>query len=210
MKKRGSQAVRLAVAWLACGAAIVFAQPGEEGVGEVSAYTGFAMGALGSHPVVGGTTGLVAFKYAIGLVDTSFMPLGSRTLVHYPAATRNSQFFDINFTVDIQVPVNHRVLPYGLFGPALLFNRYQIQTIQPLGSVSFVGQDDVKFGFQTGGGLRYFVRDNWGVRAEYRYTISSQNFGTIGTGVFYQFSTPWLSSPFLHRGHRKRGAGPAL
>ena len=189
---------------------MVFAQSGEEAVGEVSAYTGAAMGALGGHPLVGGTTGLVAFKYAIGLVDTSFMPLGNRTIVHYQAATRNSQFFDINFTVDIQVPVNHRILPYGLFGPALLYNRYQIQTTLPQGSVSFVGQDDCKFGFQTGGGLRYYVKENWGVRAEYRYTISSQNFGGIGAGVFYQFSTPWLSMPFLHRNSRKGGLGPVL
>jgi hypothetical protein len=185
-------------------ATIAYAQQWDENqIGEVSSYTGWAMGPLGSHPVVGGTTGIVT-KYAVALLDTSFLPLGSRTIRHQTAATASSQLFDFNFTVQIQVPVNHRVTPYGVFGPALLYNRYQIQTVRPLGTVAFVGQDDVKFGFETGGGLRYYVQENWGVRAEYRYTISSQNFGRVIAGVFYQFSAPW---PFLPRTARGRGRG---
>jgi hypothetical protein len=186
-------------------AAIACAQSGEGTLGEVSMYSGLMTGAMGSPPVFGGTTGLVT-KYAVGLVDTSFMPLGSRTLVYQPAPAASSQLFDFNFTVHIQIPVNHQITPYGVFGPALLYNRYQLQTTQPYGPVVFAGQNDFKFGFETGAGLRYYLRDDWGVRTEYRYTISSHNFGRIIAGVFYQFSSS-SSWPFLSRTARGRRRG---
>ena len=63
------------------------------------------------------------------------------------------------------------------------------------------GRQDFKFGWENGGGLRYYIKDDWGVRTEYRYTVSGQNFGRILAGVFYQFSAPW---PFLPRGGAKR------
>jgi opacity protein-like surface antigen len=187
---RSSTAIRLAIALLTlCGAA--HAQLGEDLLGEVSAYTGWTSGAMGVHPVVGGSTAIVS-KYAIGMVETSYIPLGSRTFVHYDVPARHSQLFDFNFMVHMQIPVRRRirVTPYGLFGPTGLYNRYQLLTAQPNGTVAYTGQDDVKFGFEVGGGFRYHVKETWGVRTEYRYTISNQNFGRILAGVFYQFSLP--------------------
>jgi hypothetical protein len=199
--------VLFTVAALTFGAAGGFAQS-EDWIGEVGTYTGASVGALGWHPVVGGTTGIVT-KYAVGLVDTSFIPLGGRTVRHFTDPTTHSQLFNINLTVQIQIPVHHRVVPYGLFGPALIYNRYQIRITPVSGGAAYLtGNDDVKFGFETGAGLRYYIGDTWGLRTEYRYTISAQNYGRILAGVFYQFSAPW---PFLARGSsRKRGQGAGL
>jgi opacity protein-like surface antigen len=186
--------------------AAAYAQSGEGILGELSTYTGWAVGALGAHPVVGGSTAIFS-KYAVGLVDTSFIPLGGRTLVHFDAPTRNSELFDFNFTVQMQVPLKYRIRPYGLFGPSGLYNRYQILTVQPQGPAVFQGQSNAKFAFEVGGGFRYFIKDDWGVKTEYRYTISSQNFGRIVGGVFYQFSAPW---PLLPRKSKGRGRGADL
>jgi len=204
----GSGALRVAVAWLVIGSASLCAQSGERyaDIGEVSAYTGVAFGGTGTHPAVGGTTGVTLNKYAVALIDASFMPLGSDTLLPFSRLTARSHLYDFNFTVHIQIPVNHRWTPYALLGPALLFNTYQLQSIRPLGVVHFSGQSDVRFGFAAGGGERYYVNEDWGVRGEYRYTVSTQNFSRILGGVFYRFSGPW---PFLPRGGKSRRQGPA-
>jgi opacity protein-like surface antigen len=186
-------------AGLMLGAGNCFAQT-EGWVGEVGSYTGVSMGALGGHPVVGGTTGIVT-KWAVGQIDASYMPVGSRTLRHWTDPTSQSQLFDFNFTVQIQIPLRHRVKPYFVTGPAMFYNRYQLQITPPQGASYLSGRQDFKFGWDTGGGLRYYIQDNWGVRTEYRYTVTAQNFGRIVAGVFYQFSAPW---PFLPRGGRKR------
>jgi opacity protein-like surface antigen len=181
--------VLLGAAGFLLGAANGFAQS-EGWVGEVGSYTGVSMGAMGGHPVVGGTTGIVT-KWAVGQIDASYLPVGTRTLRHWAAPTDKSQLFDFNFTVQIQIPIHHRVVPYFVSGPAMLYNRYQLQVTPAQGAPFMSGRQDFKFGWDNGGGARYYIRDNWGVRAEYRYTVSAQNFGRIIAGVFYQFAAPW-------------------
>lgn len=169
-------------------------------VGEVSGYGGVGFGPLGTHGWVGATSGVGFSKYAIGLIDSSFLPLGSSALVNRPPV-RNSRLYDFNFTVQVQVPIKHRWAPYGLAGAALLFNTYRVTYFAPDGIVYYHGHDDAKFGFETGGGVRYFIGRNWGVKGEDRYTISTRNFNRILGGVFYQFEGDW---PFLPRGKRRR------
>jgi opacity protein-like surface antigen len=181
--------VLLGAAGLMLGAANGFAQ--SEGLlGEVGSYTGVSAGGLGGHPVVGGTAGIVS-KWAVGQIDASYIPIGNSTIRHWANPTRQSQLFDFNFTVQVQIPVNHRIVPYFVSGPAMLFNRYQLQTTSPQGAPILSGRQDFKFGWENGGGARYYIKDDWGVRTEYRYTVSGQNFGRILAGVFYQFSAPW-------------------
>src|SRR5258708_2369290 len=159
--------VLLSAAGLVLGAANGIAQ--ERSLGEVGSYTGVSMGALGGHPVVGGTTGIVT-KWAVGQIDASYMPVGNRTLRHSLDPTSKSQLFDLNFTVQIQIPVNHRVAPYFVTGPAMLFNRYQLQLTSPQGVPYLSGRQDFKFGWENDGGRRYCMPDNSGVRTESRDT----------------------------------------
>jgi len=194
----------LIIAGLTVGSSNLRAQLGEppDSVGEVSAYSGVAFGQFGTHPVVGGTTGLTMYKYALAMIDTNFMPLNTNTLLYYPQTTKQSLFFDFNFAVHVQVPVNHHWAPYALFGAGIFYNTYRIQTLRQPGVVVFVGQDDVRFGFQTGGGVRYRVNESWGIKGEYRYAVSNRDFNRVLGGVFYQFSGTW---PFLSRGKRRTG-----
>jgi opacity protein-like surface antigen len=174
----------------------------QDDIGEVGAYGGAGFGGLGARAWVGAATGVQFSKYAVALIDTSFMPLGGATLVRYPAATDTSRLYDFNFTIHIQVPTKHRLVPYGLGGAALLFNTYQVRTVHPDGVVVAFGRSDAKFGFETGGGARYFIRRDWGVKGEYRYTVSTHSFSRILAGVFYQFDGTW---PFLPNRNGRRG-----
>jgi hypothetical protein len=76
-------------------------------------------------------------------------------------------------------------------GAAILYNPYRVQGVRPDGTVYTFGLDDVKFGVETGGGVRYFVREDWGIRGEYRYTVSTQNFSRIVLGIFYRLPSTW-------------------
>jgi opacity protein-like surface antigen len=175
----------------------VSAQPGETDLGEVSAFGGVSTGALGNHGTVGGSAGLALAKYAIAQFEASYLPLGERTLVvRSGQLARSSGLYDFDFAVHVRVPVGRQIEPYAILAPALLYNRYHLQ------SGSTDARSDVKFGFETGAGLRYYVAHNWGVRGEYRYTIATQNFGRLVGGVFYQFHEGAIPFRFLGRGRR--------
>jgi opacity protein-like surface antigen len=180
-----------------------YAQPGEPGQGEFAIYTGLATGGIGTHPAVGASTGISLSRYVVGLFDASYSPLGSDNLRHYAGlVTTDSNLYDINLSVQVRVPVRERWEPYGILGTALLYNTYQARAVQPRGAESVSGHDG-SFGFETGGGVRYYFSDTWGVRGEYRYTFSTRNFSRLLGGVFYQFEG---IMPFRNRSRRVRGA----
>jgi len=173
-----------------------------EETGEVSAYGGAGFGGLGTHGWVGATIGESTSKYFMASIDTSFLPLGSATLGSFPLATTTSRLYDFNFTVHVQIPIHRRWAPYGIAGGALLYNTYDIRRIRPDSLIfDHSSRSDARFGFETGGGSRYFVREDWGLKGEYRYTVSSHNFSRILFGVFYQFDGIY---PFLPRGNGRR------
>ena len=189
--------------WWMVGGTAIHAQPRTyDDIGEVNGYGGGGFGGLGAHGWVGGATGAQFSKYGLVFIDTSFLPLGDTTLLPETFISAKSRLYDFNFSVHIQVPIGHRWAPYGLLAPALLFNTYDVQRVRPNGVVYFHGQSDAKFGFEVGGGARCFLGENWGVKGEYRYTISTRNFSRVLGGFFYQFQGPW---PFLPRGSKKRG-----
>jgi len=153
---------------------------------------------------VGASTGVTLSRYVVGLFDASYFPLGSDNLRHYSGfVTTDSRLYDINFSVQVRVPVMERWEPYTTLGAALLYNTYQAQAIQPEGAKA-VSKHDGRFGFEMGGGVRYYVSETWGVRGEYRYTFSTQNFSRILGGVFYQFDG---IMPFGIQNRSKRNRG---
>jgi opacity protein-like surface antigen len=170
-------------------ASCLSAQSGGTDLGEVGAYGGGSFGSTGNHAAVGGNIGLALTRYALLLLDTTYAPLGDRTLVHRPGVqARSSHLYDFNIGVNVRVPVRQQWEPYAVLAPALLCNRYHVETVQPNGTLTYRGRNDWKFGFEIGGGLRHFLTPNWGIRGEYRYVFAAQNFSRITGGVFYQFS----------------------
>jgi opacity protein-like surface antigen len=167
---------------------------------ELSSYVGAGLGAGAANAWVGGSTGVSTSKYFMAVIDTSFLPMGSRTLRTDLVGTTTSRLYDFNFQGQILIPVHHRVTPYLLLGAGVLYNTYEIAAVHPDGVAYLAGRSDCKFGFQTGAGARFFAREDFGFRAEYRFTPSTRNFNRMMFGVFYQFGGSW---PFLPR-HKQR------
>ena len=88
---------------------------------------------------------------------------------------------------------------------ALLLNTYSALRVDSDGAAHYHGNADSRFGFEVGGGARYYFGDDWGTMGEYRYTISTGNFGRVGAGMFYEFHG---YIPFLP-GRNRRAKGPA-
>lgn len=157
------------------------------GGGEVFAMTGVAAGGLGTRAVVTGGAAANISRYILALAEASVIPLNNRTLLPPGAVSvRGSDLFDFNVAMQVQVPIK-RWAPYVLIGTAVLMNPYTAGFATPAGTTAYVGERHSKFGLEYGAGGRYYVRDRWGVRAEYRYTSSSRNFNRVLGGVFYRF-----------------------
>lgn len=155
--------------------------------GEVTAMSGATLGGIGTHAVVSGSAGDSFSRYLSGVVEVAVIPMNNRTLL--PAAAlgvRGSNLFDFNFALHGGVPIK-KWEPYGIFGLGVLMNPYTAAILNAAGTVAYVGQRQSKFGLQYGAGCRYSVGERWGVKAEYRYTSSAQNFNRIMGGVYYRF-----------------------
>jgi opacity protein-like surface antigen len=169
--------------------AAAWAQEGEAYVSEFSTYAGVAFGQLSSHFTIGGAAGGSVDRYLVILLESGYTPLGSNTLVNHAGyVTRSSGLYDFDLAFHVRIPLKHRWEPYGIAAPALLYNRFQRQILQTNGVFTYrSGVSDVKFGFETGAGLRYYIHPRWGVRSEFKYTISTHNYSRFMMGMFRQF-----------------------
>jgi hypothetical protein len=187
------------------GPAILLAQSGETDVEEISGYTGVTFGGVGAHATVGASSGLSLSRYCIGLVDVSYMPLDGDVLPRYQnqADIRRSRLYDFNLSGHIRIPFRERWEPYGIVGAGGLYSTFLLGSISgPGAAVTYKSRSTGSFAFETGGGTRYYVAQTWGVRAEWRCTISTRTFNRFVVGMFYQFDG---QSPFSFRRASKRG-----
>src|SRR5262249_25521259 len=156
-------------------------------------------GSLGTHPAVGGTTGLFLNKYAAILLGTTYVPLGGSTVVTQNRPASDSRLYDINLTLEVQIPLQGKWAPYGLMSAGGLYNTYNLLTPRPDGSRYLAGEFDVKFGFGCGGGTRYFLGEDWGLKGEYRFVAADHSSSRLMVGIFYRVPSSW---PFLARFRR--------
>jgi Outer membrane protein beta-barrel domain len=197
--------VRITMMALAVATCLLHAQERGEGGGEFSALGGVSAGGFGTRPVVAGSAGLGFSRYLMGLLETSVIPLNNRTLIPTGAVqVKGSDLFDFNFALHVRIPIQ-KWEPYALFGTAVLMNPYTAGIQSPSGTVAYVGERHSKFGLEIGAGCRYYVKDNWGIRTEYRYTSSTRDFNRVLGGVFYQLegSSVFTLLPALGRHLRK-------
>ncbi len=156
----------LAVLW--CGIPTrALAQAGESNVGELSGMGGGAFGG-GSHGTANGGAGIAFSRYGIALFDTSYIPLGNRTVQGWPdrSTVRSSNLIDFGFDFDIRVPIKHHWEPYGILGAAAIWDIVRQNTIDRAGLPVVRNFDQWNGAAHTGGGLRYYIGDSWGVRGE--------------------------------------------
>lgn len=198
-------AIVVAVAGLNVSPAVLLAQSGETDVGEISGYTGVTFGRVGAHATVGASSGLSLSRYCIGLMDVSYMPLDSSILPRYQGQVnvRNSRLYDFNLSAHIRVPLREQWQPYGILGAGGLYSTFQLASISSPGdAVTYKSRSTGSFAFETGGGVRYYVAPAWGVRTEWRCTVSTRTFNRFVAGMFYEFDGQ--SSFRLRRGAKRR------
>ena len=130
--------LRIALIAFIFGSAGLCAQSDEIGVGEIGVYAGTMVGPLSGNTTVGGHFGGAFSRYAIGLIDTAYTPIGTRILAIIPSnvTTSSSNLYDFNFGFHIRVPVGKRWAPYGIMSAALVYNRYEAIAILPDDSIS--------------------------------------------------------------------------
>ena len=187
---------RLGPALLAiiCGLApaILGAQPNEDDTGEVAAFVGGITG-IGSHPSYGGSVGEYISRHALILFEGSYTPLGHDTIQPWPAksSVERSHLTDFNFSVHVPIIVRKRWSPYGIAGVSLLWNALRQGSAGPNGVAVTRHFDQFNAAFETGGGLRYYIAENWGIRPELTVVVNKQTYTRLSMGIFYVVPSNW-------------------
>jgi hypothetical protein len=177
------------------------AQSSETEVGEMAAFGGLTLG-LGTTGAVGASSGTAFSKYALGLIEVAFSPVGNTTLRHrIGPPVENSRLFDFNGSFHIRIPVRKRWAPYGIVGGGILFDSFRAiptrppengDTTTPAPPPVVFAVDEFNFGFHTGGGLRYYIREDWGIRPEFKVVISNRTYTRFTIGIFVNVSSDWF------------------
>jgi hypothetical protein len=167
----------------------VFAQMSAPEDGEVSVFGGGTFGA-GTHALVGGSSGWGFSRHGMAFLEGSYSPMGHDILwprhdVHSP---QESHLFDVMFSTHIRFPIRDRWAPYGLVGGGLAFNSFRAYA-GPQGALIRI--EDFKMAFQTGGGVRYYISENWGIRPEFKVVVSTRTYTRMAIGVFYTLPPNW-------------------
>lgn len=166
----------------------LWAQEGESDVGEAGLSTGIALGRTGTNVALSGGIGTSIDRYLILMVEGAYIPMGNKTFIPYPGVVaQSSGLYDFSIPLQIRVPIRRKWEPYGIIAPVLIYNHYRRLGIHPDGSAYYFGASDVRGGAEAGGGVRYYLHEYWGLKGEFRYTISSRNFSSLLIGVFRQF-----------------------
>lgn len=161
-------------------------QAGQTGIGEFDAFVGGTFGA-GAHVAGGGSAGVAISHHGLLMFETSFTPLGNHTIQSWPAQSlvQRSRLWDFALDMNIRIPVKNRWEPYAIVGSGLLWNTIRTQTVNPYGAAVITGYSQFNGVFHTGGGLRYFIGHNWGIRPEVKAIITQHTYTRVSIGIFY-------------------------
>lgn len=90
--------------------------------------------------------------------------------------------FDANAHYLFPLEQNERFTPYVLGG--LNITRISVDGSVPGFSVS---AGDTNVGLNVGGGARWKLGDNWGLRPEVKFTIADGSYSRVSLGIYYRF-----------------------
>jgi hypothetical protein len=121
------------------------------------------------------------------------MPLGNRTIQSWPDRAFVNRSYLIDFGVDfhVRIPVGKHWAPYGIAGTGLLWNLVRADLVNAKGLTVVRHFDQFNGALHTGGGLRYYVNQNWGIRPEVKVIVSKHVYTMIAVGIFYVTPTNW-------------------
>ena len=179
-----SAIVLTAVSWLTPLA--LEAQLEDSDAGEVAALGGVVTGG-GMHPAVSASAGLAFSRHGMGLLSVSFIPLGNNTIQGWPvrSSIQRSYLYDFGADFHVRVPIGERLSPSAIAGAGVLWNSVRANTFNSLGIPVVRGYDQINGGLHTGGGARYYISRDWGIRPEVKVIVSKHTYVQFLFGVFY-------------------------
>ena len=146
------------------------------------------VGGIGSHASFGGSIGAPITDNLILSGDLSYIPMGGGTVTFFGSTTSSSaKALNFNGNLQYQFKPTHSVVPYA--GGGLGFLRSSVSSssnIPGQGPVN-VSASSTDVYVNVGGGLRYYVKERWGIRPEFMIFAGSNTFVRFAGGIFYQF-----------------------
>jgi hypothetical protein len=168
------------------------AQSGERENGELAAFGAVGFGA-GTRPAFGGSAGASFSRYGMGLFEFGFMPMGNHTIQPWPAQStvKRSVLYDFGVDFHLRIPVRDRWEPYAIIGTGLLWNSVSQNSSDLQGAAVVNHYDQFNGALHTGGGVRYFIGKNWGIRPEAKVIVSKDVYTRLSIGLFIVVPTDW-------------------
>jgi opacity protein-like surface antigen len=163
------------------------AQTPEPGTVEVSGFVGGISG-IGTHPVIGTSAAFTLNRYVKPFAEFSYAPLGNDAYspVAGTVATQSSNLYHFNAGFQLSHPTTGRIVPYATFGLGFVRSTSEQLLPQPVG-FSRLDIEDTDLAFNIGGGVRFYVTENWGIRPEVQAVATGNSYGRYAVGLFYQF-----------------------
>ena len=165
-----------------------YGQDMEKGQIEATGQVGFVSG-IGTHGAFGGSVGGALSEHVLAFGEFLYLPLGSGTVSILGVNQRVSQRgFNFDGGLQYQFRKYGSMVPYAGVGLGLLHT-----SLSSPGSFSFqgfnfnAGGSSNDFYVNLGGGVRYYMTEQWGFRPEFTIFAGSNTFVRIGAGAFYQF-----------------------
>lgn len=165
-----------------------YSQDMERGQIEATGQVGFVTG-IGTHGAFGGSAGAALNEHVLAFGEFLFIPLGSST-VRVLGVNQNVSARGYNFDGGIQYQFRKHgsMVPYAGVGMGLLHSSASISNSFSFQGFNFsTGGSSNDFYVNLGGGARYYVSEQWGVRPEFTIFAGPNTFVRIGAGVFYEF-----------------------
>jgi hypothetical protein len=158
-----------------------------QGSMEVTGNVG-VVGGMGSHASFGGSIGAPITDRLILSGDFFYIPMGSSRVTVGGATTRSSaSAFDLNGNLQYQFNPSHSVVPYAGAGIGFLRSSVEVSNTNPPPGTISISASSTNAYFSFGGGLRHYVKPNWGFRPEFMFFAGSNTFVRFAGGIFYQF-----------------------
>jgi hypothetical protein len=184
-------AILLAVVWSGVPTR-AFAQAGEVDVGEIAGLGGGVFGG-GAHGSATGSAGVAFSHHGMVLFNTSYIPMGRNTIQSWPDRSTINRSYTIDFGLDfnIRVPIKHHWEPYGIVGAGALWNIVRQNAFDSHGIRIIRNFDQWNGAAHTGGGLRYYIGQTWGIRPECRVIVSHHVYTQLMVGIFWVTPPDW-------------------
>lgn len=165
---------------------------GETDVGEIAVLGGATFG-IGAKPAVSTEAGYAFSRYGMTMVNVSFRPMGQYTIQPWPARSTVDGSYLLDFGVDfhVRIPIGERLAPYGIAGAGLLWNLVRQSASTDNGAQVFHHYNQFNGALHTGGGLRYYIRKDFGIRPELKVIVSKQVYTQFMCGIFYVTPPNW-------------------